>query len=70
MAAEHERALGCTGEGNPMVPGGVVVMLDVKTLKLLLEPRAGAKPDGRPCDALCSVLVRGKRSKLIKMRDN
>jgi hypothetical protein len=38
MTAEHERAFGRTGESDPVVPGGVIVMFDRKAGELLLEP--------------------------------
>ena len=70
MTAEDERAFGRTGERHPVVPCGVVVMFDGKAGELLLEPCTCTQPDGRPCNTLCSVLVRCERTKLFKIRDD
>jgi hypothetical protein len=70
MTAEHERAFGGSGQSNPVVPCGVVVMFDGEPAELLLEPCTRAQPDGRPRDALGSVFVRGQRTKLLQMHDD
>src|SRR5271168_87085 len=69
MTAEDKGAIGFATERGPGVSRGIEVVLHRQLCQLALKPGARFEPGFAPGDALCSVLVRGERAKLVQVRN-
>ena len=69
MTAKNEGAIGVAAKSGPGVAGGIEVVLHRQLCQLALEPGARLEPGFAPGNALRSVIVRGERAKLLKIRN-
>ena len=70
MAAQHQGLVGNPAQGDPVVSGCIVVVLEPilrKLLQLFSEPRACSKPRRCPRYALRAVGVRSESAKLVEV---
>ena len=69
MTPEDEGAIGFATERGPGVSSGVEVVFDRQLCQLALKPGARFEPGFAPGNALRPVIVRGERTKLLKIRN-
>ena len=69
MAADQERPVGPSGQREPLVAGGVDLLLDRDAVKPLPEPLARPLPGLRPRDPLRAVLVTCQLLELAEIVD-
>ena len=65
MASDQQRTLGSAGERDPLISGGIHVLLYRQAVQLGFEPGSGLEPGVRPGDALGAVLTGGERAQLL-----
>ena len=69
MAAEQQRLLRLALQRDPVVAGGVVVLLDRQPCELGGEPFARLQPRIGPGDALRAVFVAGECAEFFQFGD-
>ncbi len=69
MTAKDEGPIGIAAQRRPGVARGIEVVLHRQLRQLALKPGPRLEPGWAPGNALRSVIVRGQRTKLLKIRD-
>ncbi len=69
MPANEQRPFGSPFQRDPIISGGVVVMLDRQLTDFRGEPLARFEPRIRPRDTLRAVFIAGEGAKLFQLGD-
>ena len=69
VTAEDQGLRRVSREGDPVVPGGVLVLFDGQIRQFLPVPAAGLQPGVGPGDSLCAVFVAGQGAELLELGD-
>ncbi len=69
MTAEDQGPIRLSAKSRPGVAGGIQVVLHWQFRQLALEPGPRLEPRRTPGDALRPMIIRGERTKLLKVRD-
>src|SRR5579871_6768394 len=67
MASQDQRLFRVSGQGDPAIPCGIIVILDGQAGKLRPEPLASLEPSVAPSDPLRTVLVSGESPEFLKL---
>jgi hypothetical protein len=69
MTSKDKSAVRIALKSRPGVAGSIIMVLDGKSVQLVLKPCARLEPGRAPCNALSAIIVRGQRAESLKIRD-